>query len=39
MGNVRIDLANVITIGLVSFLAVWVINHGLDHFGMSAYKA
>lgn len=39
MGNVRIDVANVITISLVGFLGVWVINRLLDKAGFSQYKA
>ena len=39
MGNVRIDLANVITISLVGFLAVWVINRGLTFANLSQWKA
>jgi len=39
MGNVRIDLANAITITLVAFVGVWVINRGLDKVGMGAWKA
>lgn len=39
MGNVRIDLANVITISLVGFLGVFVINRVLDKTGFAQYKA
>jgi hypothetical protein len=39
MGNVRIDLANVITISLVAFVGVWVINRALDKTGMGQWKA
>ncbi len=39
MGNVRIDLANFVTISLVAFVGVWIINKGLEKAGMSAYKA
>lgn len=39
MGNVRIDLANVVTIGLVAFLSVYAINRGLEKINMGAYKA
>lgn len=39
MGNVRIDLANVITISLVAFVGVWVINRTLDKLGQSQFKA
>lgn len=39
MGNVRIDLANVITISLVAFAGVWVINRALAKFGQSAWQA
>lgn len=39
MGNVRIDLANVITISLVAFVGVWVINHGLAKLGQQQWQA
>lgn len=39
MGNVRIDLANVITISLIAFAGVWVINRALDKLGQSQFKA
>jgi hypothetical protein len=39
MGNVRIDLANVITISLVAFAGVFVINRVLIKFGMEQWKA
>lgn len=39
MGNVRIDLANVITISLVGFLGVFLINRGLAMAGLSQWKA
>ncbi len=39
MGNVRIDLANFITVSLIAFVGVWIINRGLDKAGFSQYKA
>ncbi len=39
MGNVRIDLANVVTISLVAFVGVWLINRGLDQAGLTQFKA
>lgn len=39
MGNIRIDLANVITISLVAFLGVWVINRGLTKANLGVWKA
>jgi hypothetical protein len=39
MGNIRIDLANAITISLVAFVGVWLINRALDKAGMTAWKA
>ena len=39
MGNVRIDVANVITIGLVAFVGVWLINRGLRAVGKSQWGA
>ena len=39
MGNIRIDLANVITIGLVAFVGVWLINRGLRAANMATWSA
>lgn len=39
MGNVRIDLANVITISLVAFVGVWVINRALGYAGQTQWQA
>lgn len=39
MGNVRIDLANVITISLVAFVGVFLINRGLSMAGLDTWKA
>ncbi len=39
MGNIRINVANVITIALVSFIGVWLINKGLGMAGLSKYAA
>jgi hypothetical protein len=39
MGNIRIDFANVITIALVGFVGVWLINKGLTMAGMQQYAA
>ena len=39
MGNIKIDLANVITISLVAFLGVWLINKGLEKTNLSQWKA
>jgi hypothetical protein len=39
MGNVRIDLANVITISLVGFLGVFLINRGLAAAGLTQWQA
>lgn len=37
MGNIRIDLANIVTISLVGFVGVWLINRGLKKAGLSQY--
>lgn len=37
MGNVRIDLANFITISLVAFVGIFVINRGLKKFGLDQF--
>lgn len=37
MGNIRIDLANIVTISLVGFVGVWLINRGLKKAGLPQY--
>lgn len=39
MGNIRIDVANVITIALVGFVGVWLINKGLTMASMQRFAA
>ena len=39
MGNVRIDLANIITISLVGFVGVWAINRALGAAGLGQWQA
>lgn len=39
MGNIRVDLANVITISLVGFLGVFLINRGLAAAGLNQWQA
>lgn len=39
MGNIRIDVANVITIGLVAFVGIWLINKGLGMAGFGKFAA
>jgi len=39
MGNIRIDFANVITIALVGFVGVWLINKGLNMAGQARFAA
>jgi len=39
MGNIRVDLTNVVTIGLAAIIAVWLWNRGVDKFGHPALKA
>ncbi len=36
-GIVRIDLANFVTIGLMAFIFVWVINRGLKMAGVPQF--
>jgi len=38
MGEVRVNLTNFITIGLMAFLAVIVINKGLQYSGKPQWK-
>lgn len=37
MGNIKIDLANIVTISLVGFVGVFLINRGLKKAGLSQY--
>jgi hypothetical protein len=37
MGNIRVDLANVLTIGLVGFASVFIINRALKRFGAGQF--
>jgi hypothetical protein len=39
MGEVRINLSNFVTIGLMAYVAVWAINKGMTKFGYENYKA
>lgn len=39
MGNIRIDVANVITIALVGFVGVWAINKALAMAGLQRFAA
>lgn len=37
MGDIRINLANTVTIALVGFVGVWLINRGLKKAGLGQY--
>jgi hypothetical protein len=39
MGEVRINLTNFLTIGLMAFVAVYTVNKALDYTGMPQWKA
>lgn len=39
MGEVRINLTNFVTIGLMAFVAVWAINKGLAAAGQTQFQA
>ena len=39
MGEIRVNLTNAITIGLMAFAAIYAINKGLDYAGLSRFKA
>ena len=39
MGEVRINLTNFLTIGLMAFVAVYIINKGVAYMGHPEYKA
>lgn len=39
MGDIRLNLRSVVTVGLVAFVAVWAVNRGLAYAGMQAWQA
>lgn len=39
MGDIRINVPNVITIALVAFVGTWLINKGLTVAGLQKYAA
>jgi hypothetical protein len=39
MGEVRINLSNFVTIGLMAYVAVWAINKGMARAGYGQWKA
>lgn len=39
MGVVRVDFANFVTIGLIAFIMVYLVNKGLGMAGLSQYQA
>lgn len=39
MGEVRINLTNMIAVGLMAFAMVWAINRGLTYAGKPDWKA
>lgn len=39
MGDLRINLRSVVTIGLLAFASVWVVNRGLSYAGMTNWQA
>lgn len=39
MGTVRFDLANFVTIGLIAFVMIYLINWGLKSAGYGQYAA
>jgi hypothetical protein len=39
MGDVRVNLRSIVTIGLIGFVGVWGINRLLGYAGMSQYQA
>jgi hypothetical protein len=39
MGNIRIDISNAVTIGLVAFVGVFLINRALSAAGKPEWKA
>lgn len=39
MGEIKINLTNFITIGLIAYASVWLLNKGIDAAGYGQYKA
>jgi len=39
MGEVRINLTNFVTVGLMAYVAVWGINRALNAANLSRFKA
>jgi hypothetical protein len=39
MGDLKINLSNTITVMLIGFLGVWVINRGLSKAGLTQWQA
>jgi hypothetical protein len=39
MGNLKITPMNVVTVGVIAFASVWLINRALTMANKSAYKA
>jgi hypothetical protein len=39
MGDLKINLSNTITVMLIGFLGVWVINRGLSKVGLTQWQA
>lgn len=39
MGELRVNLTNFVVVGLMAFVAVWIINRGMTKAGMAQYKA
>ena len=39
MGELRINLSNFVAVGLMAFVAVWLINRGLAKAGQANWKA
>lgn len=39
MGDLRINLRTAVTVGLLAFASVWVINRGLNYAGMTSWQA
>lgn len=38
MGDIRINLTNAVTVGLIAFVGIFVINKALDASGQSRFK-
>lgn len=39
MGNLKVSVGNVATVGLIAFISVWAINRGLTYANKASWRA